>query len=214
MEPHDQSARYVRAALLVLALCWTAEGSVYEFSSPIDLRRIPTKANRVTIFFKIKTIYAGDLTHLKACSELSFINTSTTRITKGAFEGMSALKKLVISGAPSNLVSGYFHNNLTYLLKGMFTGLGVLAELDLSANQILYIESSTFQGLVALDTLSLHHNKLQTLYFDVFDPVMSSKYSGKALGFHSLESLSTKCDKRFPLINLPYLAKAAFGFCF
>jgi Leucine-rich repeat (LRR) protein len=112
-----------------------------------------------------------------------------------SFLNLTKLKHLNLSYNKLDLEIGF--NNNSY-----FEGLTHIETLDLSFNEIKYLDSNkTFQYLVSLKYLNLSNNKLKSLDANVF--VNFSLLHHLNLASNNLSSLNKNCF--FNLVNLKYL---------
>lgn len=118
-------------------------------------------------------------------SKLVFLNTQLQRFGPGAFEGLSRLRDLEVTGSPFNLSDGTFANltalgqltlsfdELDALPEGLFLGLDTLESLQLQGNQLQTLPRGIFQPLARLKTLDLGQNRLAQLPEGLLRPLCS-----------------------------------------
>ncbi|XP_044004108.1 chaoptin-like [Aphidius gifuensis] len=75
----------------------------------------------------------------------------------------------LVSEDPDNYQINLIHKNFAVLPRDIFTGFNNLKKLDLSANRLYYLESSTFNNLSKLQKLNLKWNNLTALSSDMFN---------------------------------------------
>uniref|UniRef100_A0A8C8DKQ1 PEX5-related protein n=1 Tax=Oryzias sinensis TaxID=183150 RepID=A0A8C8DKQ1_9TELE len=148
------------------------------------------------------------------------MNTNTTFLEVGAFEGLVNLISIEISNNPlSSIPVGVFadvsnletlilkFNKLSGLQNGLFEGLGKLRDLQLHENKIQVIEDQVFQGLDNLEKLSLAKNNLTFVSTDWFSDLKKLKVL--RIYDNQLTTIPEDLLKNFPNLEEFERAKAA-----
>ena len=130
----------------------------------VRVLRVPF--NKITLLGKDRFISLSEL------ELLDVEHCGLRKIELGAFNGLTKLKKLLISGnSVSEIIPGTFEcmnflehldlsfNNLQHLGTGVFSGLFNLQYIDLSINNLQYFHPDTFIGLPNLQNLNLDFNR-------------------------------------------------------
>ena len=140
--------------------------------------------------------------HLSAITSLDFESDDISSLKSGDFNGLAALRTLLLYGnSLSSLPSGIFSgltaledlrltgNQLASLRSDAFTGLTALKELRLGDNLLTGLPSGIFSGLSALEQIRIYNNDLTSLPSGVFSGLTSLTRIG--LGANDLSSLSS-----------------------
>jgi len=147
------------------------------------IKTIPASARRVDLFgCGLKEIPDGALSHLKEARVLNLEYNGLKKIGAGAFQGMSKLKVLWLTGHHLRLDD---------------TEAKEYHAVEPRKNQIASVDAAAFSTNTNLAVLLMHHNKLSTLPDTVF------KVPAKALRVVKLLDNSLKLTKGVgPLVGL------------
>ncbi len=180
----------VSIVILLMSLLNVTAG--YSWTLPVDKRNVENiteldiPADTTGIYMErssITSLPAGAL-NFPWCWYLSMTNGELQDIHPDAFEGLENLDTLNLNNNKIKALHlGTFqdasklvwltelslsNNDLTELLNGTFMGLIKLQWLYLSGNNISYLQSNAFGGLVCLDALDLANNLLTSLPAGIF----------------------------------------------
>ena len=135
------------------------QGSVFEYTSPVNTSEIPAHATRVTFKnFNFGTVPTAAFSNLSACTHIIFTSTNISLIEPDAWLGLANLEGLTMR-----------FNNFPTLPADSFKHLTALTNLDFSDNGVMAIEPGAFRDLESLVTLSLNRNNLNGTNFKAVD---------------------------------------------
>jgi Leucine-rich repeat (LRR) protein len=134
----------------------------------------------------ITTVKNGTFYDLERVDELDLRNNNDLDLSPGALRGVQVLKKIGLtvrrgidlSAGARDVLRGLLENVQTVqefkvtgintvLQPGMFTGLNLIS-LDLSENEITFIQPDTFVGMSSLRILIINHSKVQNILLGSF----------------------------------------------
>ena len=154
---------------------------------PADAVGVDIGRNRIT------RLEVNAFSHLSQCTSLQMLYNQISEVEPGAFNGLTALRRLAISW-----------NRLERLYVNMFLRLENCRSLSVQDNRISEIEPGSFNGLGNLEYLFLSNNPLNTLRADMFQGLVGLKQIW--LTGIGLETISPSVFSGLPYLDFINLA--------